>query len=99
MKSHLLSQLRVFISSTFEDLEEERKYLAEIVFPAFTAKAMLQGIQFAEIDLRWGVPKDAPVIKSCMKEIERTHPFFIGIFGKSDGTVPKLENFRTEYGV
>ena len=99
MKSHLLSQLRVFISSTFEDLEEERKYLAEIVFPAFTAKAMLQGVQFAEIDLRWGVPKDAPVIKSCMKEIERTHPFFIGIFGKSDGTVPKLENFRTEYGV
>lgn len=99
MDRHLLSQLRVFISSTFEDLEEERAYLAEVVFPAFTNAALLHGIQFVEIDLRWGVSKEAPIIKSCIKEIERTHPYFIGIFGKSDGTVPKPENFKAEYGV
>lgn len=99
MESRFLSQLRVFISSTFEDLEEERKYLAEAVFPAFTNTALLQGVQFVEIDLRWGVPKDAPIIKSCLKEIERTQPYFIGIIGKSDGTVPKPENFKAEYGI
>lgn len=99
MDSRYLSQLRVFISSTFEDLEEERKYLAEAVFPAFTNTALLHGIQFVELDLRWGVPKDAPVIKSCLKEIERTQPYFIGIIGKSDGTVPELENLKAEYGI
>jgi hypothetical protein len=47
---------RVFVSSTFSDLKEERNALQEKVFPRLRDLASAHGCRFQAIDLRW---KDA----------------------------------------
>ena len=51
----LSSELRVFISSTFRDLQEEREHLIKKVFPEIRALCRERGVTFTEVDLRWGV--------------------------------------------
>ncbi len=53
---------RVFISSTFSDLEAERNALQEHVFPKLREFCMEYGCRFQAIDLRWGVSEEAQII-------------------------------------
>jgi len=46
---------RVFVSSTFSDLIEERNALQERVFPPLRELCQEHGFRFQAIDLRWGV--------------------------------------------
>jgi len=48
-------EVRVFVSSTFKDMMKERDYLIKEVFPEIRHRCNLKGIEFTEIDLRWGV--------------------------------------------
>ena len=43
-----------FISSTFQDMEEERNHLVNHSFPELTTRCRQMGGDFKEIDLRWG---------------------------------------------
>lgn len=49
------SEIRVFLSSTFRDFNEERKLLAPQVFPELNRRARERGV---EVDLRWGVTQE-----------------------------------------
>lgn len=49
----------VFISSTFKDMQAERDYFHEKVFPRLRAKVKVYGENIQELDLRWGV--DTPI--------------------------------------
>jgi len=84
--------IRVFISSTFADMEEERKVLIGNIFPALRAEAHRRQVGFFEVDLRWGItPEQAErgeTLAICMDEIDRCHPYFIGILGERYGWVP-----------
>ncbi len=88
-------ELRVFISSTFRDMQEEREHLVKKVFPEVRAICRERGVTFTEIDLRWGLTREEAerggVIPICMQEIERCRPFFIGILGGRYGWVPPRE--------
>ena len=63
---------RVFVSSTFEDLKEERNALQREVFPKLRTLCDQHGARFQAIDLRWGVRDEAALdqqtmeIRSCM---------------------------------
>ena len=46
---------RVFVSSTFEDLKEERGAIQHDVFPKLRTLRGQHGARFRSIDLRWGV--------------------------------------------
>lgn len=46
--------VRVFISSTFIDMEGEREVLVKETFPALRAKFRARGVEFLAVDLRWG---------------------------------------------
>jgi len=46
---------RIFVSSTFSDLKEERNALQQEVFPRLRELCMQHGTRFQAIDLRWGV--------------------------------------------
>ena len=46
---------RVFVSSTFLDMKEERDHLGEVVFPRIKAYCKQRGVEFVPIDLRWGI--------------------------------------------
>ena len=89
-------EIRVFISSTFQDLQEEREYLVKKVFPGLRQICRERGVEFTEIDLRWGVTAEeaeqGKVLKVCLEEIDRCRPFFIGILGHRYGWIPTHED-------
>ena len=47
--------IRVFISSTFRDMKEERDYLVKLIFPELRKLCEQRGVVWGEVDLRWGV--------------------------------------------
>ena len=48
-------QIRVFISSTFRDMQAERDYLVKFIFPQLRKLCESRGVTWGEVDLRWGV--------------------------------------------
>ena len=94
MKSQLIEtrQIRVFISSTFRDLKDEREYLLIHTFPKLRRLAADRDVTLTEIDLRWGISeeesKTGKVVEICLSEIDNCIPFFIGIIGYRYGWIP-----------
>jgi hypothetical protein len=91
-------EIRVFVSSTFSDLIEERDHLVKKVFPKLRKLCQARGLEFTEVDLRWGVTEDqvqqGKVIEVCLREIDRCRPYFIGLIGDRYGWVPGPEEYR-----
>lgn len=85
--------VRVFVSSTFRDMFEEREVLVKYTFPELRKRCRERGIEFVDIDLRWGVPEEekaeGKVLPICLAMIERCRPYFIGILGERYGWVPE----------
>ena len=88
---------RVFVSSTFDDLEDERNWLQAEVFPALSRLCEANGARFQAIDLRWGVRTEASLdqkaMEICHAEIERCQrtgikPNFIALLGDRYGWRP-----------
>lgn len=86
-------QIRVFLSSTFVDMQEERDYLVKKIFPSIKAECSRRGVDFVALDLRWGINEEAAksgkVVEICMDEIVRSRPFFIGLIGGRYGWSPE----------
>jgi len=84
--------VRVFVSSTFRDMAQERDTLAKQVFPSLRQLCEERGVVFTDVDLRWGVTDEEAaegrVLPVCLEEIERSRPYFIGILGERYGWVP-----------
>ncbi len=51
-----LKTVRVFVSSTFRDMHAERDHLVTVVFPELRERVERLGLEFFDVDLRWGVP-------------------------------------------
>ena len=84
--------IRVFISSTFRDMQDERDELMKKTFPVLRRKATERDVTLTELDLRWGItPEESEsgkVVEICLREIENSVPFFIGIIGNRYGWIP-----------
>jgi len=87
--------IRIFISSTFRDMQEEREELVKWVFPKVRKICEDREVSLSEVDLRWGITDEqkaeGQVLPICLQEIERCRPYFIGILGELYGWVP--DNF------
>ena len=85
--------VRVFVSSTFRDMQEERDILVKKVFPELKKRCRERGVEFVEVDLRWGVTEAqaerGEVLPICLAEIENCRPYFIGLLGERYGWVPE----------
>jgi Tfp pilus assembly protein PilF len=92
-------QIRIFISSTFKDMDAERNYLINNIFPGLRRYCAERDVTLVELDLRWGVTeeegKQGKVVEICLKEIENAHPFFIGLLGERYGWVPDKNDIAT----
>lgn len=90
-------RIKVFLSSTFKDMSEERDYLAKNVFMELEAEALRRNVALNLLDLRWGITaeesKQGLVTEICLREIEASRPFFIGIIGDRYGWIPSEEDF------
>lgn len=88
-------QIRVFISSTFRGLWDERDVLVRQVFPEIRHHCRARGVDFVEIDLRWGIPKEQVTrgesVPICFQQIDLCRPYFIGLLGEYYGSVILLE--------
>jgi len=92
--------VRVFISSTFRDMHAERDHLVTVVFPELRERIERLGLDFFDVDLRWGVPaKDANGETAnsweyCRQWIDRVEPFFVCILGQRYGYRPEPRELR-----
>ena len=86
-------EIRVFISSTFKDMQAERDVLIKHIFPQLRKICEQRGVTFTEVDLRWGITDEqraeGKVLPICFTEIRNCRPYFIGILGERYGWVPK----------
>ena len=103
--SHSEREIRVFLSSTFRDMDAERTHLIKQVFPKVRAACQARQVGFTEIDLRWGVSeeeaKNGATVEICLKEIDRCRdfpPFFIGFLGERYGWIPRHEELQSYWG-
>ena len=94
--------IKVFLSSTFKDMDAERDLIMNRVAPTLQQLLAPQGITVQFIDLRWGVnTQDADenereniVLRECISEIRQSRPFFIGLLGDRYGWIPSDESWQ-----
>ncbi len=84
--------IRVFVSSTFRDMQAERDELAKFIFPQLRKQCEQRGVTWGEVDLRWGITNEqsaeGKVLPICLNEIQRCRPYFIGVLGERYGWIP-----------
>jgi len=89
--------VRVFISSTFKDMVEDRNELMTQTWPALRRLCRARAVEFVEVDLRWGITEEQSqrkeTVQYCLAEIKRCRPYFIGLLGERYGWVPQAEAF------
>jgi nephrocystin-3 len=85
--------VRVFVSSTFRDMQAEREELVKRIFPELRKLCEQRGVTWGEVDLRWGVTEEqkaeGKVLPICLAEIQGCRPYFIGLLGERYGWVPE----------
>jgi telomerase protein component 1 len=86
--AHGWRTVRVFISSTFLDMQAERDHLVRFVFPRLRETLARRRIHLVDIDLRWGVTAEQSALDLCLDEIDRCRPRFICMLGGRYGWVP-----------
>jgi hypothetical protein len=88
---------RVFVSSTFTDMKEERSILQKKVFPKLEKFCEEKGARFQAVDLRWGVNEESQLnqktLEICLNEIARCQkispkPNFLILLGDKYGWQP-----------
>ncbi|MBL9154663.1 MAG: DUF4062 domain-containing protein [Verrucomicrobiales bacterium] len=86
--------IRVFVSSTFRDMQAERDVLVKRVFPALRERLAPYRIRLVEIDLRWGISDEQVrhegALELCLDQIERCRPYFLCLLGHRYGSLPDL---------
>lgn len=89
-------QVRIFLSSTFSDMQKERSGLLK-TFEVLKVEAAKRNVSLSVVDLRWGVTDDeartGKVISVCLNEIENSHPFFIGLLATTTALLPICLNW------
>lgn len=91
-------EIRIFLSSTFCDLQEERSVIVNKVAAALNKRYNDKGIKIIIVDLRWGVTDEAArngeVIEICLSEIQKSRPYFAAIIGGRYGWQPTEDEIR-----
>lgn len=86
---------KIFVSSTFRDMQAERDLVQQYVLPYLRNEAKKYGENIDMLDLRWGVNTSEleseegskKIISVCLEEIERSHPYMLIFMGERYGTM------------
>src|SRR5436305_372877 len=77
--------VRVYLSSTFDDMHAEREHLIRVVFPNLREQLRPYRVELVDVDLRWGVGRaqaeNERVLPLCLEQIDECRPFFIALVG------------------
>ncbi|MCX6250813.1 MAG: DUF4062 domain-containing protein [Bacteroidetes bacterium] len=80
--------VRVFISSTFRDMQAERDHIVRFVFPQMREELLKRHIHLVDVDLRWGVTSEQDALEVCKEIVDECRPRFLCILGGRYGWVP-----------
>ncbi|HUT88238.1 MAG TPA: DUF4062 domain-containing protein [Thermoguttaceae bacterium] len=80
--------VRVFISSTFRDMQAERDHLVRFVFPRLREELLRRRMHFIDVDLRWGVTSEQDAQQVCREIIDECRPRFLCMLGGRYGWTP-----------
>ena len=93
--------IRLFVSSTFNDMRLERDILQSTVFPEIKEFCNSHGWEFEAVDLRWGISSesglDQKTMHICLSELKRCQrvspkPNFLVLMGDRYGWIPLPES-------
>ena len=86
---------RIFMSSPFNGLEEERELLTKHYWPRVQSLCASRGVQMHLVDMRWGITEEAGKLAQtaliCLKELDRSD-IFVGFFGQVVSSTVALHN-------
>jgi nephrocystin-3 len=92
--------IRVFVSSTFSDMVEDRNELMTQTWPELRRYCRERQVELVEVDLRWGIAEEQATrketLKLCLDEIRACRPFFIGLLGERYGWTPGADAFTAD---
>jgi len=96
--------VRVFISSTFRDMQAERDHLVRFVFPRLREQLLPLRIHLVDVDLRWGVTSEQNALEVCREIVDECRPRFLCILGGRYGWLPpgkdhSITSDEIHYGV
>jgi WD40 repeat protein len=88
-----MKTVKIFISSTFKDMNAERDVLIKWVFPKLREEAESKlGVRIQEVDLRWGITEEearkGSIMDLCLSGIDECRPYFLCMLGKRYGWIP-----------
>jgi len=93
-------KVRVFLSSTFRDMTDEREIIMESLAPKLKEWARKYEIDLEFIDLRWGISIEAQhngkALPICLKAIDDCVPFFVSLVGESRGSIVDFDSLNNE---
>ncbi|KAH3766652.1 Tetratricopeptide repeat protein [Pelomyxa schiedti] len=81
-------ELKIFISSTFRDMDAERNLIVKQVFPRLKQICMERDVCLTYVDLRWGLTgtasDNAATLLLCLRELSQCN-VFVGMYGERYG--------------
>lgn len=85
-------EFRVFLSGTFLDMQAERDYLVKHVFPEIRQLCRERGVNFIDVDLRWGITESearrGKIVSLCLEEVIDRRPYVLALVGERYGWRP-----------
>ncbi len=94
--------IKIFISSTFRDMHNERDALQSVALPIVKASARRYGQTVSFVDLRWGVDTEEgtlselesseKVLRRCLQAVEECQPPLVAMLGDRYGWTPGKED-------
>lgn len=86
--------IKIFVSSTFRDLEKERDELS-MVFRNLQQQVFAQNLHITPYDLRWQDQNDPNLVRWCLDKVEKCE-YFVGVIGNRYGWQPPHDYFGDE---
>eukprot|EP00026_Physarum_polycephalum_P000890 Phypoly_transcript_00891.p1 GENE.Phypoly_transcript_00891~~Phypoly_transcript_00891.p1 ORF type:complete len:1193 (+),score=210.89 Phypoly_transcript_00891:164-3742(+) len=81
--------VRVFLSSTFLDMHEEREVIMRLAMVELERFCYERGVSLTYIDMRWGITDEmgdnAQTILRCLQEVDNSRPYFVAMMGERYG--------------
>jgi hypothetical protein len=91
--------VRVFLSSTFRDMNDERAIFLKRFAPSLRQQALERGVFLTFVDLRWGVTKDqatgGEVVNICLEQLSGSR-YFVSFLGLRYGWRPGKEHLTDD---
>ena len=99
-KFELRAPVTPYVCSTPADFQEERDWLAEIVFPELAELCSARGTYFSPVDVRWSADdtftQEGHLLRSLLDLVSQSTPYFLCLLGECYGPYRESQPVSSE---